>query len=125
MKKELEELMNVDRKFCEDSQTLKSEAWANNMADEVLIGSEQHLPYDFGKETVIPKFKQFYELEDLHFIWEPKHAFISDDNTLGVTTGIYTRTFIADGKEVKRIGKYMTTWKKINGEWKFVFDMGN
>lgn len=125
MNKELEELMNVDRQFCQDSQTLKSQAWDNNMAEDAMIGSELHQPYTYGKETIMPNLIRFFELEDLHFVWEPKHAFISDDQTLGVTTGIYTRTFTADGKEVKRIGKYMTTWKKINGEWKFVFDMGN
>jgi hypothetical protein len=67
----------------------------------------------------------FYQLENLQFTWKPIHGFISDDKTLGVTTGTYERTYMQNNKKVTKRGKYTTTWKKIDNEWKIVFDIGN
>ncbi len=94
-------------------------------ADHSLMGTINHLPYINDNSQIRESIKKVFELDHISFIWEPLHGFISDDETLGVTTGIYTRTFLQDGKQIIQKGKYMTTWKKIGTEWKIVFDMGN
>ena len=66
-----------------------------------------------------------FDLKNIDFRWTPEIGFMSDDETLGVTSGKYTRKYLREGKKVVEIGKYVTTWKKINDEWKIVFDIGN
>lgn len=119
------QLFDVDNQFCLDSQTNKSQAWAHYFSDEVLMGSPKHHSYYAGKDLCTSLISKLYLLENLSFSWEPQFAFISDDETLGVTTGIYTRKYLVNHNEIVETGKYVTTWKKINNMWKIVLDLGN
>lgn len=125
MRNELKELFDIDLAFCMESQKNGVKAWVKYLSEDVVFGGDPKDPYIQGKQNIIPSMEQFYQLKDLHFTWEPKHAFISEDQTLGVTTGTYERVYSSNGEVIKRSGKYTTTWKKFNEEWKIVFDIGN
>lgn len=125
MDKKTKQLFDIDLQFCKESQTQGSKAWDKYLSDNAIMGGGPHEPYQIGKEVFMPGLESFFDLEDLKFDWEPKHAFISDDETLGVTTGTYKRSFRQNSKVVNRDGKYTTTWKKFNDEWKIVLDIGN
>lgn len=125
MKDECKELFDIDLQFCLESQTDGHKAWDKFLSDDVVFGGDAEDPYTQGKQQILPSMEKFYQLEDLDFTWEPKHAFISDDKTLGVTTGTYDRTFKQNGEIVNRKGKYTTTWKKMDGHWKIVLDIGS
>lgn len=125
MKKEVKELMDLDRKFCEDSQNFKEEGWRKYLSKKTLMGTPKHEPYLEKKEVIVNLLAMIYKLDSISFTWEPHHAFLSEDNTLGVTTGIYTRTYKIDEEALTETGKYTTVWKKQDKEWKIVFDMGN
>jgi len=118
-------LFERDRAFCELATKKGHLGWKAYMAEDVIIGTALHNPYVQGREQIIPLLENTYKLEALEFTWEPQFAFCSADETLGVTTGTSTRTYIVNGEQKKDIGKYMTTWKKIDGEWYVIFDMGN
>lgn len=125
MKNDVNQLIEIDQMFCKEAQIDGYQAWDKYLSDEVIIAGSDVDLYDTDRTIIIESLKKLYELKNIHFTWEPKHAFISLDQTLGVTTGTYYRTFELDGKKIEKSGKYTTTWKKINTHWRIVYDMGN
>lgn len=58
--------------------------------------------------------------------WTATRADVASSGDLGYTAGTYQITVNnADGRPTTEKGKYLTTWKKINGEWKVTEDTGN
>ena len=66
-----------------------------------------------------------FNLDSFELLWEPLNGDVSDDCSIGFTTGKYTMKYKKDGKLVSSIGKYTTIWKKQDGEWEITLDMGN
>jgi hypothetical protein len=114
----------MDKNFCAESQTDKSKAWDKFLSKNCILGNGPRDPFG-TKEPFIEALVGFYKLESLHFVWEPVHGFISDDETLGVTTGTYKRSYILNGEKQEQQGKYCTTWIKEEGTWKIIYDVGN
>ena len=125
MKKCEKELMQVDLDFCEKSKTSLEDAWDFYMSEKVIMGTGKHEPYLEKKPQIIKLIEMTYKLEGIDFTWAPDHVFVSEDETLGVTTGKYTRKYIIEGRENIQVGKYCTTWQKEKGLWKIVLDIGN
>lgn len=125
MNKQEQELILRDRAFCQEAGKIGHKGWEKYMVKDCLMGTKLHEPYIKGK-VKIGKIMEFtYALNQLSFTWEPEYAFCSEDGTLGVTTGMYQRTYLLEDEMIKEIGKYVTTWTKQKGEWFVVFDMGN
>lgn len=125
MREEEKKLLELDQTFSSVSQTKKAEAWDRYLAEDAIMVTGGHNPYIIGKMNIITGIKKLYELPKLTFYWEPKIARISEDKTMGYTTGIYTRTYEINGKPIKEIGKYTTIWRKESGTWEIVLDIGN
>ena len=125
MNSELKKLMDTDIQFCEDCKSMKEKGWMKYLAPQSLMGTSSDNPYIDDNEEINLLMMKVFNLENIEFIWKPKYAFISDDNTLGVTTGIYNREYVNNKKVIMETGKYTTIWKKTDGLWKIVFDMGN
>jgi len=118
-------LLMRDREFCELTQKTGHNGWKSMMLDECVMGTKAHEPYIKGREKINKLMEFIYAMDQLSFTWEPELAFCSKDETLGVTTGTYTRTYHLEGVEYEEFGKYATTWKKHNNQWFVVFDIGN
>jgi len=57
--------------------------------------------------------------------WKATRADVASSGDLGYTAGTYEIALNnAAGKPITEKGKYLTTWKKINGEWKVAEDTG-
>jgi len=125
MKRKMLELIDTDINFCKDSQLNGSKGWEKYLSKDALMGTRLHEPYISKRSDIVNLIEMIYSLENIDFVWNPEHAFISDDSTLGVTTGTYTRKYKVGEEEFTEKGKYVTTWKKIGDKWKIVFDMGN
>jgi ketosteroid isomerase-like protein len=55
--------------------------------------------------------------------WQATRADVATSGDLGVTAGEYTITMNNPaGHPAKESGSFVTTWKKINGEWKVIED---
>ncbi len=121
----VKQLFDIDKQFCKECQVDKEKAWMKYTARKSIMGTGLHNPYITDLVQIESGIKSVFALEGVDFTWEPVHGFISDDETLGVTTGTYIRKHIVDGKEVTALGKYCTTWKKEDGQWKIVLDIGN
>ena len=85
------------------------------------LGSDDTTRYSFpghetlhGMEVIQPFMDKL--LEDENFTWDytPVHAEVSEDGKLGYVFG----TMIEYSSTAPpRQGKYVTTWKKIDGKW--------
>ena len=125
MDKAAKELMKLDRAFCLESKKRKEKGWQKYLSKNALLGSGLHEPYVEGRQKITKIIEIIYSLNNIDFDWQPQHAFMSNDGTLGVTTGIYTRTYNLNNEAIEEIGKYMTVWQKEDDTYKIVFDMGN
>lgn len=118
-------LIKIDKGFSDDSQVNKEKAWEKILAEDAIMATSGHSEYSVGKESIIKGLKGLYQIPNLIFYWEPKHAEVSVDLSLGYTTGIYTRKYQVDNNKYTETGKYTSIWKKIDGEWKIIHDIGN
>ena len=58
-------------------------------------------------------------------MWTPDLIGISDDGTLGYTTGRYESRRVVDGEETAQRGSYFTVWRRQpDGGWLVEADMG-
>lgn len=61
-----------------------------------------------------------------HVTWTANRAEVAASGDIGYTAGAYQLTVNnAAGVASTEKGKYVTTWKKINGEWKVIEDIGS
>lgn len=118
-------LLELDNKFCQESLLEGEKAWNRFLDEDAVMVTGGHRDYLIGRENIVNSLKHLYELQELHFVWEPKISEVSEDHKMGYTTGIYTRIYKYDNVLYKEIGKYTTIWKLIAQEWKIVLDIGN
>lgn len=118
-------LMDLDCSFSELAQTSGVGAWDVFLAEDAVMVTNGHREYLTGKTAILRSLNDLYRLKKLIFFWEPKLCEVSEDGTMGYTSGIYTRTYLYQDNPHKEIGKYTTIWKKRNEEWKIVLDIGN
>jgi len=70
-----------------------------------------------GKAQIIERWSRFFAGPEAPFSWTPERVSVSDDGTLGLSTG---PVFGADGTHS---GSYLSTWRKQkDGTWKILFD---
>ncbi|MGW8283374.1 MAG: YybH family protein [Gemmatimonadota bacterium] len=60
-----------------------------------------------------------------HLTWTPDLIGVSDDGTLGYTTGRYESRRVTEGEEVLLRGSYFTVWRRQeDGRWRVEADIG-
>jgi len=123
--KVINELMELDRQFCKESQINNVETWIKFFSKDGVMISQDHNPNIKGHEGIEKSMISLFNLDNFELLWEPLNGDVSDDFTLGFTTGKYTMKYKVEGKLITSIGKYTTIWKKRDGEWEIILDMGN
>lgn len=121
----LEDLINTDKAFSEESQTEKTAAWLKYTTPFATMGTDKDNPFIRGHQEIEENISKLYQMENLNFRWKPTMGFVSDDGTLGVTIGLYKRSFLHEGQTIEQKGKYISVWRNYNGKWRIVYDMGN
>ena len=67
-----------------------------------------------GKKEVVESWSRYFN-GPAPFVWGPDRVSVSADGTLGLSTGpVYVQG--------QHTGDYISTWRKIDGAWKVVFD---
>ena len=74
-----------------------------------------------GSDNVRKAYAEMSAAPGFALSWTPTKAVVASGGDLGYTAGTYEMS-TAGGSEK---GKYVTTWKKENGEWKVVEDIFN
>jgi ketosteroid isomerase-like protein len=57
--------------------------------------------------------------------WSATEVMVAAAGDIGITRGTYHMTLQTPAGPVDDVGKYVTVWKKVDGQWKVVYDVGN
>ncbi|XMB86149.1 nuclear transport factor 2 family protein [Mycoplasmatota bacterium WC44] len=121
----LEEIKNIDEQFCKECESNGVDGWVKYFANDGVMITDGDRENIIGKENIYEYMKGFFSTPSLKFQWEPRLIDVSDDLSLGYTSGVYVREYNKEGKSIIEKGKYTTIWKKIDNEWKIILDIGN
>ncbi len=117
-----EMLLKEDRAFAKLSlEKGAAEAFKEFLADDAKQFSTGSLPI-VGNESIYNGMKPYNYSHVLQ--WEPQEAEVSASGDMGFSWGYYKSFSKEKPNEVKE-GKYVNIWKKLNGKWKVVVDIGN
>jgi uncharacterized protein (TIGR02246 family) len=86
--------------------------------DAVLLPTLRNAVHDTPAER-LDYFQMFATMPEIKGKVEEQHPRLLDENT-AVNGGIYTFSFLQDGKPVNVTARFSFTYKKENGEWKIV-----
>ena len=83
-------------------------------------------PIATGHQEINKLFAGFFALPDLKIEWRPSKVEAARSGEMGYSTGVYQMSFKdPSGKTTEDRGKYVTIWKKQNGQWKVAYDIFN
>jgi uncharacterized protein (TIGR02246 family) len=79
-----------------------------------------------GHDAIRAAWAGFLTMPGLHLTGTSNTKVISEAGDMVIDLGTYAMKWQdAKGKEMTDTGKYVTTYKKVNGEWKIVVDTFN
>ncbi len=119
------ELLDADRAFDSDTAARGLEGWMAWFAADALLNTP--VGEVSGKVAVRKYYAAMFSRREFSIRWQPFHADVSNDGTLGYTMGKAVISYRDDQDQVqKRDGRYLTVWKRqADGRWMAVTDMGN
>ncbi len=124
-----EDILATDNAFSALSVAKGSNAaFLTYMADDVRIFGTGNEPPIYGKAAATKRFQTSGNGDPkLNVLsWIPDHADVSGDGTLGYSDGhwLFEGAPDAKGNKLRLTGHYVTVWRKTEGGWKFIADMG-
>ena len=75
-----------------------------------------------GRENQRALFKEIAQLEGFELWWEPIEAHVSESDDMG---WVYGSIRLKMPDEAEEIGKYISVWVRVNGEWKNAVEIRN
>lgn len=114
------ELMQLDTRFSAETEKGGGKTFASWFADDALMLSN-------GKPAALGKAKisrtSDWNAADYQLTWQPAGAQMGPSGDMGFTWGHYEgHTKDNHNNAVVTAGRYITVWKKVNGEWKVALD---
>ncbi len=118
----IEELMEVDRLWVKKLKKEGPSAYSSPYEKDAIIVTRKNYPNIVGIENIKRVSDTIIHASIFNDVYEgfsePLSADVSNDFTLGYTTGNYTYKNEINGKIVTDVGKYVLIWKKFDGKWK-------
>ena len=119
---ESEVLLNADKEFAKLSLDKGAAiAFKEYLAEDAKQFPAGSLPV-IGNENIFNGMKDYNESHVLE--WEPQEAEVSVSGDMGYSWGFYKSYSKSEPEKIKE-GKYVNVWKKIDGKWKVIVDIGN
>ncbi|WP_395075377.1 YybH family protein [Hyphococcus sp.] len=119
----LEDMLAADTAFAKMAQDESvPAAFAAYAAEDVWMFPEGQDAYQ-GRDKLVARFAGWPEGATLE--WFPQNGMAASGGDFGFTWGRYTFTAKSDSGDNVGHGKYVSIWRKENGAWKFVADIGN
>jgi len=124
MEKERKMLLDTDRQFAKTSIEIgAAEAFRMYLIEDALQLSAGANPIE-GRENIYQGMLEMPEGAILE--WEPQEGQVARSGELGWTWGNYVFSYKDSAGELKKsYGKYLNVWKKQDGQWRVLVDMGN
>ena len=120
-----EPLLAADRAFDSTVAATRLEGWVGFFADSGRQ-TDRHGAFVIGHDAIRAHMERFLSDTTLTLRWQPDHARISDDGTLGYTMGLAQITRRqGDSSVVIDHTRYLTVWRRQpDGGWKVDADIG-
>lgn len=100
--------------------------------DRILTGYAVHavqmqgkIPILSGHQAIRSWYESWINDTTMTYTAQTKAIDIADSKDLAYERGVYCFSFKTPAGHTDQIGKYLTVWKKIDGQWKVVADIGN
>ncbi len=120
---EREALLGADRAFARETAARGVEGWLDfHLEDAHNVAAAG--PAVVGHAAIRERITAFLADTTQFFTWEPLFAETASDGSLGFTYGDWSTTDLSTDSVTSR-GRYLTVWKKHDGEWKVTADIGN
>ncbi len=120
---EREALLEADRAFARETAARGVEGWLDfHLEDAHNVPAAG--PAVVGHALIRERMAAFLADTTQFFTWEPVFAETAADGSLGFTYGDWSTTDLSTDSVTSR-GRYLTVWKKHDGEWKVTADIGN
>ena len=114
------ELLQVDIKFSDETVKGGGKAFASWFADDALTLNNGKQP-TYGKANIAASAT--WGPSDYELKWQPLGAQMGPSGDMGFTWGHYDgKGKDKNGADVVLTGRYITVWKKVNGQWKVSLD---
>ena len=114
-----QELRDADLDFARETAARRLEGWMDFFAEDASIIHDGQTVT--GKDALRAFYQPVFANKEFSLTWSPTHAEASKDGTLGYMFGEYEAR---SGPAISR-GIYTTIWRKIDGRWKVVLDLGS
>lgn len=113
------QLRDADLAFAKATHERRIEGLMEFFADDgAIIQDGKALT---GKPAIREFYTPVFADKSFSLSWVPTKAEVSRDGTLGYTYG----DFEAKTANGTSRGMYVTVWRKVNGEWRVVLDLGS
>jgi ketosteroid isomerase-like protein len=113
------ELQDADREFARQLATRGLDGWMDSFADDASAIHDGKTVT--GKPALHAYYASIFADKNFSLTWSPTKAEVSKEGTLGYTYGDYEAK---EGANISR-GMYVTAWRRENGRWKVVLDLGS
>ena len=113
-------LMELEGRFNQAVEKGGGKAFASWFADDAVVLNNGRAA-TFGKLAIGEQAK--WDPKEYQLTWQPQGAQMGPSGDMGFTWGHYEgHSKDKNGQPVVVEGRYITIWKKINGEWKVAMD---
>jgi ketosteroid isomerase-like protein len=123
VEKEKKALMAADEAWLADAKDI--DKFVSHFTPDATMAMAS-MPAMNGPEVVKTNLGPLMKAPGFGLKWMVKNAEVSKAGDLGYTWGSYQLTLNSPaGTPMVEVGKYQTTWKKVDGTWKVVYDFAS
>lgn len=114
----------VDQRLLAAARSRDAETFAAAFAadGELLFPNR---PKATGQDAIREMVAADFAIPGFDVSWEQSKLLIAQSGDLAVSTGSYDLTLSPPEGPIEDRGKYMTVWRKVDGEWRIAADMIN
>lgn len=117
-----EEVRAADERMLAAARARDSVAFAGMFAEDgvLMFANEPALE---GASTIRERVARDFGMQDFQVSWNANDFLVAESGDLAVERGSYEMSFTTPQGRVQDRGKFLTVWRKIDGEWKVAGDM--
>lgn len=121
----IKHIKELELSYCEDVNTLGVKGWLKYLSDDVIFCTQGHHQSVKGIETVKKRLTGLYTADYVLYHWDVEFVEVSDDFSMAYSYSTFTYKIVKGEDRKTYIGKDCNIWRKINGKFKVVMQIGN
>ncbi len=84
-----------------------------------------NLPLLEGRQEIEGYYAGLFEVPDFQSTFGPTRIVVADGGDLAYDYGTYTASWTGEAGPAEEVGKYVSVWRRIDGDWRLAVDMDN